>query len=135
MVQTSTLVLWQIPLLNQTLVYIKKLVLSKICPCFKTVCYLTALTFLHIYPLRITIAMWHITSLLVLKPISAWSVLIQSSFSSSHVCGDFCIGLSRWIVSSVLPTYLGNCTVGCPCGQPWVFWLACCFLEFQVIFA
>ena len=85
--------------------------------------------------LRVSIAMWQLTILLVLKPISAWSFLIQNSFNSSLVCGDFCIGFSRWIVSAVLPMYLGNCTVGCYCGQPRVFWLACRFLEFHGIFA
>ena len=75
------LVHWQIPLLNQTLVYIKQ----------------TGLVFAHfsqqfmLLPLnfststfRVTIAVWQLTILLVLKPFSTWSFLIQNSFSSSH---------------------------------------------------
>ena len=70
-------------------------------------------------------------SLSILKSTPAQSFLIRSSFSSSHV-SDFCTGCSCWIVFSVLPMYLGSCTgtVGCPCGQPWVFGWPVIFLSF-----
>ena len=46
----DTLVFQQIPLLNQTLLYLNKLMLCNICPFFKIVCYVTALEFLHVCP-------------------------------------------------------------------------------------
>ena len=51
----DTLVFQQIPLLNQTLLYLNKLILCNIyncviCPFFKIVCYVTALEFLHVCP-------------------------------------------------------------------------------------
>ena len=73
--------------------------------------------------------MWQLTILLVLKSTLAPSFLTSSSFSSSHVC-NVCNGFSYWFVFSVLPMYLGSCTVGCPCDKPWVFWLACHFWNF-----
>ena len=74
--------------------------------------------------------MWQLTILSIVKSILLRIFLICSSFSSSHVC-DFCIGFSCWIISSALPMYLRRCTLGCPCGQQWVFWLDCCFLKFH----
>ena len=83
--------------------------------------------------LRVSIGMWRLTILLIRKPISARSFLICGCFGSSHVSHD-CNGFFCWIVFLVLPMCLGSCTVtvGCPCGQSWVFWLAYQFLRFQL---
>ena len=81
--------------------------------------------------LRVAIGMWQLTILLILKSVSAWNFLIHSSLSSSHVCSDFCIGFCCWVVSLFLSIYVGSWTVGCPCGQPWVFWLVYHFFKFM----
>ena len=59
--------------------------------------------------LRVSIGIWQLTILSILKSISARSFLILSSFSFSYVY-DVCTSFSCCIVSSVLPMYLGSCT-------------------------
>ena len=130
MIQTGTLVLQQIPLLKQTLLYLKLTSVAQYLPFFKTIRYVTALKFFHVWA-RVTIAMWQLTILSILNSISAQSFLVCSCCSSSYFCDFSQIGYFCSNNSSVLVLYLGNCIVGCHCGQPWIFWLVYRVLKFS----
>ena len=122
MVQTDTLVLWQILLPKPNLTIFKtNLSCATFAHFWKQFVMLPPLNF-STSAFRVSIGMWQSTILLILKSISElkyFSFLICGSFSSSHV-SDVCNGYFCWTVFSVLPMCVGSCTVtvGCPCGQP-----------------
>ena len=49
-------------------------------------------------------------------------------------CGFTLKRIRDMIRTYSVPMYFWSCTVRCPCGQPWVFRLACHFLKFNGIF-